>query len=132
MHNFDPEEEEDAAIEELKNKYQEIIVHQMVEESEAKGPDQLRKIRIAALKAMLRETFLTNPLATEKDFNRLWPRMFDESLIEYAHNTQFEIMEKLVEGMSDDDEDDDLDDFDEDEFDDDEDDVDEDEEKIPF
>jgi len=60
MHNFDQEIDEET-FEVLATQYQEIIVQQMVDETNAKDPDELRKIRIAGLKAMMRATFLTNP-----------------------------------------------------------------------
>ena len=128
MHNFDQEIDEET-FEVLATQYQEIIVQQMVDETNAKDPDELRKIRIAGLKAMMRATFLTNPLATEADFERLWPQMFDDALIEYTQTTQYEVMEQIVENVEGDDDDDDEDD---DEFDDDDEDESEDDQKTPF
>src|SRR6266850_3191861 len=122
MHNFDQEIDEET-FEVLATQYQEIIIKQMADETNAKDATELRNIRIAGLKAMMRATFLTNPLATEADFERLWPQMFDDALIEYTQTTQYEVMEQIVENVEgdDDDEDDDdeFDDDDEDELEDD-------------
>ena len=126
MHNFDQEIDEET-FEVLATQYQEIIVQQMVDETNAKDATELRNIRIAGLKAMMRATFLTNPLATEADFERLWPQMFDDALIEYTQTTQYEVMEQIVENVDGDEDDDDDDDFD-----DDEDDELEDDQKTPF
>jgi hypothetical protein len=124
MHNFDQEIDEET-FEVLATQYQEIIIQQMADETNAKNPDELRNIRIAGLKAMMRATFLTNPLATEADFDRLWPRMFDDALVEYTQTTQYEVMEQIVENVDGDDDEDD-------EFDDDDDDESEDDQKTPF
>src|SRR5258705_11710588 len=125
MHNFDQEIDEET-FEVLATQYQEIIVQQMVDETNAKDPDELRTIRIAGLKAMMRATFLTNPLATDADLQRLWPQTFDDALNEYTQTTQYEVMEQIVENVEGDD-----DDEDDDEFDDDDDEV-EDDQKTPF
>ena len=113
MHNFGVDDDDNDIVDELKSKYQEIIVQQMVDESNTDDPDELRKIRIAGLKAITRATFLSNPIATEEDFKRLWPRILDDSLVEYTETTQYEIMEQLVESAEEED-DEDLDDDDED------------------
>jgi hypothetical protein len=128
MHNFDQEIDEET-FEVLATQYQEIIIQQMADETNAKNATELRNIRIAGLKAMMRATFLTNPLATEADFERLWPRMFDDALVEYTQTTQYEVMEQIVENVDgdDDDEDDEFDDDDEDD-----DDELEDDQKTPF
>jgi hypothetical protein len=104
--------DEDDEFDELIGEYEQILQEQTRKEAEARNPDEVRKIRIDGMKRMMKAAFMTNTLATEKDFERLWPRIFDDMLIEFTRDTQMEAMSRLL-GDLDDDEDED--DFDEDE-----------------
>jgi hypothetical protein len=114
MNGIGSEYDEDDEFDELIGEYEQILQEQTRKEAEARNPDEVRKIRIDGMKRMMKAAFLTNTLATEKDFERLWPRIFDDMLIEFTRDTQLEAMSRLL-GDLDDDEDEDDDEFDEDE-----------------
>ena len=54
---------------------------------------------------LMRAAFLTNPMATEEDFERLWPRLFDDGLVEHGHAIYMETMQALLEEFETEDED---------------------------
>ncbi len=60
--------------------YREILRAQPAKEQAAAGEEELRAVRLAAQKEMTRAAFLSVHLATEEDFERLWPRLFDDQL----------------------------------------------------
>jgi hypothetical protein len=99
-------EEDDDEFDELIGEYEEILKEQTRKEAEARSPDEVRKIRIDGMKRMMKAAFMTNTLATEKDFERLWPRIFDDMLIEFTRDTQMEAMSRLLGDLEDDEDDD--------------------------
>jgi len=46
--------------------------------------DELRAAEISTERELMRAAFLSNTAATEEDFERLWPRLFDDLLCSYA------------------------------------------------
>ncbi len=58
--------------------------------------NDLRDAQVFTQKELMRASFLSNPLATEEDFERLWPRLFDEMLCLQAHDVHRQVMDALI------------------------------------
>ena len=52
-------------------------------------------------KEQIRLAFLTHTIATEADFERLWPRLRDDFLCEHTSNVFLHVMDALAEELSD-------------------------------
>ena len=52
-------------------------------------------------KEQMRLAFLTHAIATEADFERLWPRLRDDMLCEHTSNVFLHVMDALVEELDD-------------------------------
>lgn len=52
-------------------------------------------------KQQMRGAFLTHTLATEEDFERLWPRLRDDSLCEHANTVYFQVIDAIAEELDD-------------------------------
>jgi hypothetical protein len=100
-------------IEQLVPVFESILQKELEREAAAKSDDERRQARLDSHKAMMKAAFMTNEIATEADFDRLWPRLFDDGLIEYAKTAYMEAMERILEDMEDDEDDDEFVDEDE-------------------
>jgi hypothetical protein len=86
-------------VEELRPEFARLMRERLeVEQSDA-GEEERRAAVEGILKRQMRAAFLTHALATEEDFERLWPRLRDDALCEHATNVYFQ----LVDAVADDD-----------------------------
>ena len=76
------------------------------DDGSASSAEETRAAAIKTHKALLRAAFLTNELATEEDFERLWPRLLDDYLVEHAYEVFTQAMEALQDELSEPDKDD--------------------------
>ncbi|MBA3438351.1 MAG: hypothetical protein H0T92_00580 [Pyrinomonadaceae bacterium] len=49
----------------------------------------------------MRAAFLTHSIATEEDFERLWPRLRDDMLCEHAATVYLQVMDAVAEDLDD-------------------------------
>jgi hypothetical protein len=76
--------------------YRRILEEQAIKQKIITDTDDLRAVQIFTQKELMRASFLSNPLATEEDFERLWPRLFDEMLCLQAHDVHRQVMDALI------------------------------------
>jgi hypothetical protein len=88
------EQKEPEEVTALKPLFARLIVRQL-DESRALTEGERRAADVEVYKAQMRAAFLSNPLATEQDFERLWPRLRDDSLCEHAVLTYGQVMAAL-------------------------------------
>jgi hypothetical protein len=85
------------AVEELKPEFARLLRERLeVEESDI-GEDERRAAVEGILKRQMRAAFLTHAVATEDDFERLWPRLRDDALCEHATNVYFQLVDAVAE-----------------------------------
>jgi hypothetical protein len=76
--------------------YRRILEEQAIKQKIITDKDDLRDVQIFTQKELLRASFLLSPLATEADFERLWPKLFDEMLCMQAHEVHRQVMDALI------------------------------------
>jgi hypothetical protein len=96
-------EDVDLEVEELKPVFAEIMQRRMAIEDAGLGEDEQRAAIEQTFKEQMRAAFLTHAIATEEDFNRLWPRLRDDALCEHATTVYFQVIDALVDDMDDED-----------------------------
>jgi len=84
------------AIEELKPEFARLMRERLeVEESDI--TDEERRAAVEAImRQQMRAAFLTHAVATEEDFERLWPRLRDDALCEHATNVYFQLVDAVA------------------------------------
>ena len=95
------DEEESPQLEELKIKFAQLMLERAEIEDTITDEEKLRAAHMEIYRQMMREAFLTNDLATEKDFARLWPRLRDDFLCGYAQSMYLRAMEDLSDEIED-------------------------------
>lgn len=95
-------DEFDSEIEDLKPVFAEIMQRRMSIEEADMDEEEERAAVEQTFKEQLRAAFMTHALATEDDFERLWPRLRDDALCEHATAVYFQVMDALVEDIDDD------------------------------
>ena len=76
--------------------YRRILEEQAIKQKIITDKDDLRDVQVFTQKELMRASFLSNPLAIEEDFERLWPRLFDEMLCLQAHDVHRQVMDTLI------------------------------------
>jgi hypothetical protein len=76
--------------------YRRILEEQAIKQKIITDKDDLRDVQIFTQKELMRISFLSNPLATEEDFERLWPKLLDEMLCIQAHEVHRQVMDALI------------------------------------
>jgi hypothetical protein len=61
--------------------------------------DELRDAEINTYKELMRVAFLSNPAATEDDFERLWPRLREDALCSYANVAHARALQAVTEAL---------------------------------
>lgn len=80
------------------------LLQKRVEAEESEMDEAERnEVREEIFKEQMRASFMTHELATEADFNRLWPRLRDDILCENAASVYLQVMDALAEEFDDDD-----------------------------
>ena len=111
--NFDDDgsyEEADAGdfhpeVEALKAEYARLMHRRMEIEASTLDEAERQAAIEEVFKEQIRGAFLTHTLATEADFERLWPRLRDDALCEQAMEVYFQVMDALAEELDDEDDD---------------------------
>lgn len=89
-------EEYHPAVEELKPEFARLMRERLeVEESDV-GEEERRAAVEGIMKRQMRAAFLTHAMATEEDFERLWPRLRDDALCEHATNVYFQLVDAVA------------------------------------
>ncbi len=83
-------------VESFARVYRRILEEQAIKQKIITDTDDLRAVQIFTQKELMRASFLSNHLATEEDFERLWPRLFDEMLCLQAHDVHRQVMDALI------------------------------------
>lgn len=101
--SWDPEaddtEELHPQVEELKAIYARLLQERMdLEEAEVDEVERRTGIE-EVFKEQMRQAFLTHSIATEEDFQRLWPRLRDDILCEHAATVYLQVMDALAEEL---------------------------------
>ncbi|MDQ3252945.1 MAG: hypothetical protein M3R15_03395 [Acidobacteriota bacterium] len=76
--------------------YRRILEEQAIKQKIITDQDDLRDVQVFTQKELMRASFLSNPFATEEDFERLWPKLFDEMLCLQAHDVHRQVMDALI------------------------------------
>ncbi len=100
MDETDEEDEEFyPEIEELKPEFLRL----MQELAEIKGSDlgaaEQRATAERVFREQLRRACLTHLMATEEDFERLWPRLRDDAICDHTMTVYFQVMDALTEEL---------------------------------
>ncbi len=95
-------DEMDSEIEDLKPVFAEIMQRRMAIEEAELNEEEERSAVEQTFKEQIRAAFMTHALATEDDFERLWPRLRDDALCEHATAVYFQVMDALVDDMDED------------------------------
>jgi hypothetical protein len=86
--------DEPAEVTALKPVFARLIVRQL-DQNQALTAAERQAADLNIYKEQMRAAFLTNPLATPADFERLWPRLRDNDLCDHAVLTYGQVMEAL-------------------------------------
>src|SRR4051794_28777947 len=86
---------DEETIEKLLPVYAEIAENMIEQFDPSFDTEKMRKLSMASTKAMVKAAFMSNNLASEKDFTRLWPRILDEMLVEHARNVHYAVTPRL-------------------------------------
>ena len=94
--------------EELYPEIQELVpefIRLMRELAEIKGSDmgavEQRAAAEGVFKEQLRRACLTHSIATEADFERLWPRLRDDAICDHTMTVYFQVVDALAEEFDD-------------------------------
>lgn len=88
-------------IEELKPVYAHLL-QRRIELEGANINDAERRAAVEEIfREQLRAAFLTHSIATEEDFERLWPRLRDDLLCEHATTVYLQVMDAVAEDLDD-------------------------------
>jgi hypothetical protein len=79
----------------LKPVFARLIVRQL-DQNEELSEGERRAADTEVYREQMRAAFLSNPLATPEDFERLWPRLRDDALCEHAVLTYGQVMGALA------------------------------------
>jgi hypothetical protein len=99
-HEAQGEEDEPSEVTALKPVFARLIVRQL-DQNQALTGEERRAADMETYKEQMRAAFLTNPLATPADFERLWPRLRDDDLCEHAVLTYGQVMGALSQDVDD-------------------------------
>lgn len=88
------EQDEPPEVTALKPVFARLIVRQ-IDQNQALTEAERQAADLDIYKEQMRAAFLTNPLATPADFERLWPRLRDNDLCDHAVLTYGQVMEAL-------------------------------------
>ena len=81
------------------------FIRLMRELAEIKGSDmgavEQRAAAEGVFKEQLRRACLTHSIATEEDFERLWPRLRDDAICDHTMTVYFQVIDALTEELRD-------------------------------
>jgi hypothetical protein len=97
----DEMEEMHPDVEALKPAYLLLLQRRMEFEEAGIDKEEQRAVVEEIFKEQMRLAFLTHALATEADFERLWPRLRDDLLCEHTSNVFLQVMDAVAEELSD-------------------------------
>ena len=97
----DDMEEVHPAVEVLKPAYVLLTQRRMELEESGINNEERRAGVEQIFRAQIRLAFLTHHIATEEDFERLWPRLRDDLLCEHTSSVFLQVMDALAEELSD-------------------------------
>ena len=86
-------------LEALARLYRRILEEQAIKLKLVADEDDVRDVQVFTQKELMRASFLSNHLATNEDFERLWPKLLDEMLCIQAHEVHRRVMDALIEQL---------------------------------
>lgn len=89
--------EHHPALEELKPEFARLMRERLAVEASGSGEEERRAAVEEIMRRQMRAAFLTHALATEEDFERLWPRLRDDALCEHATNVYFQLIDAVAD-----------------------------------
>lgn len=101
MDEADEEEELDPEIEELKPEFLRLMRELAEVKRSDSGAAEQRTAEERVFREQVRRACLTHPMATEADFERLWPRLRDDAICDHTMTVYFQVMEALTEELRD-------------------------------
>ena len=84
------------AVEELKPEFARLMRERVAVEEADMAEGERRAAVEGIMKRQMRAAFLTHAVATEEDFERLWPRLRDDALCEHATNVYFQLVDAVA------------------------------------
>ena len=101
MDDEDLMEEIHPAVEALKPVYLLLLQRRMELEEADIDEAERRAAAEGMFKEQMRLAFLTHSIATEADFERLWPRLRDDLLCAHTSNVFLQVMDAVAEELAD-------------------------------
>ena len=90
------QEERHPAVEGLKPEFARLMRERLEVEGSNISEEERRAAVEGIMKRQMRAAFLTHAMATEEDFERLWPRLRDDALCEHATNVYFQLVDAVA------------------------------------
>jgi hypothetical protein len=84
------------AVGELKPEFARLMSERLKVEESDLGEEGRRAAVEGIMRRQMRAAFLTHTIATEEDFERLWPRLRDDALCEHATNVYFQLVDAVA------------------------------------
>ena len=88
-------------VEALKPVYLRLMQRRIELEESGIDKEERRAVVEEIFKEQIHLAFLTHSIATEADFERLWPRLRDDLLCEHTSNVFLHVMDALAEELAD-------------------------------
>lgn len=86
---------------ELQLTFAKLLQRRLEAEQSEMDESARNEVREEVFKEQMRASFMTHELATEEDFERLWPRLRDDVLCENAASVYLQVMDALAEELDD-------------------------------
>ena len=101
MDEDDEDEEFYPEIEELKPEFLRLMQELAEIKRTDLGAAELRTAEEKVFREQFRRACLTHPMATEADFERLWPRLRDDAICDHTMTVYFQVLDALAEEFGD-------------------------------
>lgn len=89
-------------LEDLQIQFVSLMQRRMeAEQSPGASEEQVQAVREDVFREQMRAAFMTHELATEDDFERLWPRLRDDLLCENAASVYLQVIDAIAEELGD-------------------------------
>jgi hypothetical protein len=88
--------QENDYIKELLPIYRHLTAEHFQRIESITDPNELRVAEVAYQKEQMRAAFLSNELATDEDFERLWPSLLDEQLRQHAQGVFMQVTDSII------------------------------------
>jgi hypothetical protein len=97
----DDPDEYDPEVEALKPEFARLMTERLQLDESDMDEEERRAAVERIFKQQLRAAFLTHAIATEADFDRLWPRLRDDALCDHANSVYYQVIDAIAEDIED-------------------------------